>query len=109
MPAVAVTLVVAKSTVTSLKVVPVRFTVSVIVFVLSLVDTLETLQLTYAESFVLMVTTFVPNPLTVQFVGLTSRRNTVSAFSATRSLMIRSSKLLLTSFTAKLRIPLVAK
>ena len=105
----AVTLVVAKATLTSLKVVPVRFTVSVIALVLSLVLTAATLQLTYALSLVLIVTTLVPKPVIVALVGLTSRRNTVSAFSAAASSITRRSKLLLTSLAAKLRMPLVAK
>src|SRR2546426_7688099 len=104
----AVTLLVVKSTVTALLVVPVRLTVSVIVPTDSLTRLVATLKLRIAESLVVIVTTrlLVPNE---QLVGLLKRSTMVSLFSEIRSLITDRVNVLVVVPAAKLKTPLVAR
>ena len=86
------TLVVVKFTVHWLNVVPVRFTVSVMVAFVSFVSVklvVEVDRLMMAESFVVMVTTRLLVPSEV-LVALVSRHTTCSLFSAVPSSMMVS-------------------
>src|SRR6266542_1514047 len=104
----AVTLVVVKSTVTALFVVPVRLTVRVSVPLVSLTRLVVTLKLRMAESLVVIVTVRRLVPIE-QFVGLLRRRLIVSLFSAAGSFITARAKVFVVSPAAKLRRPLVAR
>ena len=107
-PEVAVRLVVAKSTVTALFVVPTRITVRVTEPPPSATVLVALVKRRMAESLVRMVAVRFVVAARAVLVGVRRRRVKVSLFSAVRSFSTVTEKVLLVSPAAKERRPLVA-